>query len=218
MAIVYTFCSQKDIVDIERSYEAAMIREIEAIVAALPHRDLCIQWDVCIEMLMWDGRLRSRYPADGASDEEIVARMKRLSAAVPDDVDLGFHLCYGDLDGKHWVDPLDMAKMVGLANAIRRAVPHPIGYVHMPVPLARDDDAYFQPLRDLDLAPETEIYLGIVHAADGAAGAAKRIAAARRYLPAFGIATECGMARARTPETVTRLLEIHAQSSREPAP
>ena len=35
--------------------------------------------------------------------------------------------------------------------------------------------------------------------------------AARRYAPAsFGIATECGMARARSEATVRALLQIHA--------
>ena len=58
--------------------------------------------------------------------------------------------------------------------------------------------------------PGTELYLGVVHAKDGVAGAQARIAAARRYVPAFGVATECGMARARSEATVWSLLEIHA--------
>jgi hypothetical protein len=32
----------------------------------------------------------------------------------------------------------------------------------------------------------------------------------RRHAPAFGIATECGMARARSEATVRTLLQIHA--------
>jgi hypothetical protein len=35
--------------------------------------------------------------------------------------------------------------------------------------------------------------------------------AARRYVRKFGIATECGMARARSEETVRALLKIHAE-------
>jgi hypothetical protein len=86
----------------------------------------------------------------------------------------------------------------------------------MPVPLSRSDDAYFRPLKDLQLAPETEIYLGVVHAADGTEGTRKRIATASRHLKDFGIATECGMARARTPEVVMGLLKVHAAVSQEP--
>jgi hypothetical protein len=33
----------------------------------------------------------------------------------------------------------------------------------------------------------------------------------------FGIATECGMARQRTPELVRQLLDVHAACAREPA-
>jgi hypothetical protein len=50
----------------------------------------------------------------------------------------------------------------------------------------------------------------VVHAKDGVVGANARIAAARRYVPTFGIATECGMARARSEDTVRALLQIHA--------
>jgi hypothetical protein len=84
----------------------------------------------------------------------------------------------------------------------------------MPVPINRTDDAFFAPLRDLKLASETEVYLGVV-ARDGAEGTRRRIAAASRYLPKFGIAMECGMARARTPDLVLRLLDIHAEVARD---
>jgi hypothetical protein len=88
--------------------------------------------------------------------------------------------------------------------------------MHMPVPIGRTDDEFFAPFGDLTLAPETEIYLGLVHAGDGVEGTRRRIAAAQKFLPSFGVATECGMARARKPELVTQLLEIHAEVTREP--
>ena len=80
----------------------------------------------------------------------------------------------------------------------------------MPVPIGRSDDAFHRPLRDLKLADGTELFLGVVHAKDGVEGAKARIAAARPYAPEFGIATECGMARARSEDTVRALLQIHA--------
>ena len=61
-----------------------------------------------------------------------------------------------------------------------------------------------------------ELYLGVVHAADGADGTRKRIAAASKYVTNFGIATECGIARARTPGLVKSLIDIHAETSVEP--
>jgi hypothetical protein len=66
----------------------------------------------------------------------------------------------------------------------------------MPVPRNRDDDAYFLPLHDLRISPETELFLGLVRDSDGTEGAGRRITAASKVRPAFGIATECGMALA----------------------
>jgi len=56
----------------------------------------------------------------------------------------------------------------------------------------------------------------IVVERDIAEATRRRITAAQAHVSEFGIATECGMARARTPETVKNLLKIHAAASREP--
>jgi hypothetical protein len=100
--------------------------------------------------------------------------------------------------------------MVEFANALANSIKRPIAYVHMPVPIERSDDAFHRPLGDLKLKDSTQLFLGIVHAKDGVEGAKARMAVARRYAPKFGIATECGMARARSEETVRTLLKIHA--------
>lgn len=133
----------------------------------------------------------------------------RLARAVPGDVALGFHLCYGDLDARHFIDPADAAKMVELANLIVANVARPIAWIHMPVPIARDD-GFYAPLRDLQPAAGSEPYLGLVHVQDGVAGTARRIAAARNFVQEFGIAAECGIARGRTPDLVRRVLGVHA--------
>ncbi len=194
---------------VEAAYERAMIGEVAALCRHIPHRDLCIQWDVCNEMVMWDGQPTDAVPGD-EPHEKIVARMQRLCAAVPDDVELGLHLCYGDFGAKHFVEPKDAAKMVEFANALANSIKRPIAYIHMPVPIERSDDAFHRPLGDLKLKDGTQLFLGIVHAKDGVEGAKARMAAARRYAPKFGVATECGMARARSEETVRALLKIHA--------
>jgi hypothetical protein len=64
----------------------------------------------------------------------------------------------------------------------------------------------------LRLRPETELFLGLVHHSDGIAGTRKRMAAAAKVVTAFGIATECGLGR-RPPETLPRLLRIHAEAA-----
>jgi hypothetical protein len=79
----------------------------------------------------------------------------------------------------------------------------------MPVPIDRDDGAYFAPLRDLKNA-NADIYLGLLHLADGIEGAKRRIAAAGPHIDTFGIATECGLGRSKTPNTVTAILKLYA--------
>jgi methionine synthase II (cobalamin-independent) len=203
----------------EAAYTAAMAREVARICDAIPHADLCIQWDVCFEMVIWDGSNAFwRWPLPGEAKPEILARLASLSAAVPQDVELGFHFCYGDLDAQHFFNPADAGAMVDLANALSAEVLRPIAYIHMPVPADRSDDDFFRPFDGLELHPETELFLGIVHASDGAEGVERRSAAARGHLKSFGIATECGMARARMPDLVERLLRIHAEAAEEPQP
>jgi hypothetical protein len=211
MGVIYAFCTARDVLAIDAAYEKAMIREVGRICAAIPHRDLCIQWDFCHEMIILDGQPQDQFPLLEASREDIMARMRRLCAAVPPDVELGVHLCYGDFAAKHFNEPKDMGPMVMVANAMAKAVARPIDYIHMPVPIARSDDAYFAPLRELQFA--NEVYLGVVHAADGVEGTKKRMATAARFAPKFGIACECGIARARMPELVRRILEIHAAAA-----
>lgn len=79
----------------------------------------------------------------------------------------------------------------------------------MPVPRSRDDAAYFQPLAALELPEQTDLYLGLIHASDGEAGARRRMATASRMIKRYGVATECGLGR-RSAETIAPLLELHA--------
>jgi methionine synthase II (cobalamin-independent) len=214
-AVISAFCLRSDQAAIEPAYEKAMMREVAMICAAIPHDELTIQWDVCPEMIVWDGRLERIKNVFQDPQAEILSRMKRISMAVPADIELGFHLCYGDVDGQHFIEPLDSAKLVEFANGLARTVGRPIAYIHMPVPIGRTDEAYFEPLSDLKLSQGTELYLGCVHLADGVEGAQRRIRAAQNFAPKFGIATECGMGRCKTPQVVTQLLEIHAGATVE---
>ena len=199
---------------VEAAYERAMIAEVGALCRHIPHCDLCIQWDVCNEMVLWDGQHTDAVPGADIPRDQLVARMQPLAAAVPDDVELGIHLCYGDFGARHFVEPKDAARMVDFANALSRSVAHQLAYIHMPVPIERSDDAFHRPLADLRVNAGTELFLGLVHAKDGVDGTRARMAAARRYAKEFGIATECGMARARSEATVRELLKIHAEICR----
>ena len=198
----------------EQSHEAAMdamernmLAEVEQIVAAIPHEDLAIQWDACLEIFIWED-LRTIYFDDPKI--ETLKRLARMIDAVPEPVQVGYHLCYGDFRHKHGVEPKDMATMVRMATIIAENVHRPIDFIHMPVPRDRDDDAYFEPLKDLDLDERTQLFLGLVHYTDGEEGTARRMETAKRHIRNFGIATECGLGR-RDPATIPDLLKIHVR-------
>lgn len=205
LAPIASFVIPEDQAVVEPAYEAAMQSELEQICAAIPHDELAIQWDVAVEFGLLEGAAFSYFEN---TKEEILERLIKLGNWVPSDVELGYHLCYGDAEHKHFVEPKDTALLVEVANAICAAVKRPIQWIHMPVPRGRTDAAYFEPLRGLHLHPETKLYLGLVHYTDGVEGTRRRIAAAQNVISNFGIATECGMGR-RVPDTIPSLLEIH---------
>lgn len=206
LAPVVAFVGLEHLAEVEPAYEAAMLAELDRITAAIPHAELAIQWDVAVEFALLEG---AGFAGSPQEQQGIVERLIRLGERVPGDVELGYHLCYGDAGHKHFKEPKDTSLLVEVANAISAGAKRPINWIHMPVPRNRSDEAYFVPLRHLRLHPETELYLGLVHATDGVEGTRQRIAAAQQAIPVFGVATECGMGR-RGAETIPDLLRIHS--------
>jgi hypothetical protein len=185
-----------------------LIGEVDKIAAAVPNGRLALQWDVCQEVLAWEGYYEPG-PVDFRS--ETLAVLREIGDAVPDRIELGYHLCYGSPADEHCVQPKDMGIMVEITNAVAAAVRRPIQFFHMPVPKDRSDDAYFAPLDRLRLKPETALYLGLVHYNDPA-GDAARLGAARRHARVDGVATECGMARG-DPARLNALLAAHVRAA-----
>jgi hypothetical protein len=208
-AVVAAYCQQPDAQMVYPAYERAMIEEVQRICKTIPHHDLAVQWDVCVEMLAWDGGWQNQ-PRFPGMEQFFADTFARLGNAVPADVELGFHLCYGDLDARHMVEPVDATKMTELANLIVSSVTRPVTWMHVPVPINRTDDAFYRPLERLRLAPSTELYLGLVHAKDGVEGTIKRIAAARKHISNFGIASECGISRGRDPNLALEFIKTYA--------
>lgn len=213
-AVIGSFVVAEDSGRVLPAYERAMLREVDRLCAAIPHRDLAMQWDICIEMLQWDGRF-PMMPAFPGMTEMFAGQFARLGAAVPTEVEMGIHLCYGDFEAKHFVEPLDTTKMVELANLFIHYSPRPLTWIHVPVPMERDDAAYFVPLAKLNRSTNTELYLGLVHAKDGTDGTLRRMQAARTTVTDFGIATECGIGRSRTPDMVREILRVHGETARQ---
>lgn len=194
---------------VERPYLNCLFDDVARIAGAIPHRDLSIQWDVLAEMAQWEGIC----PAHFADVKHgVLRRLAQHCNRVPAAVELGLHLCYGGSGERHWMEPDDTANMVALLNGLVPLIERDMNYVHIPVPSDRIDDEYFSPLKHLKLRRGTRIFLGLVHPEDGLEGARERMEVARRFLPQFGISTECSLAL-RAPETIPELLRIHAELS-----
>ena len=183
------------------------IGEVAKIAKAVPNDKLAIQWDVCQEVLAWEGYYE-KGPVDFRT--EAIDVLTKIGNAVPAQVELGYHLCYGSPADEHMVLPKDSGLMVEMTNAIVASVKRPIQFFHLPVIKARTDDAYFAPLEKLKLGQETELYLGLIHHNDSA-GDAARLAAARRHARVDGVGTECGMARG-DPTRLTAMLAAHVRA------
>ena len=194
---------------LERGYEERLLAELQAILREVPHDQVSVQWDTNFEFAMLEGVFPVWFEDVKGG---ILERLLRLSRQVPSDVELGYHFCYGDVQHRHFKEPADAGKLVEVANALAASLGRPLNWIHMPVPRGRTDEAYYAPLRELRLRPETELHLGLVHHTDGVEGTARRMEVAARFASGFGIATECGWGR-RAPASLPDLLRIHRELS-----
>ena len=193
------------------AYEEALGSELERILEVIPADDLAIQWDICWEVLAIElqDQVGRRWQPPGDPFERYLRQLKAVARYVPVQTLMGCHLCYGDFQHSHLAEPPDLRVVVRMANAAHKEVSRPIDYYHMPVPRNRDDEAYFAPLKELDIG-EAKLYLGLIHYTDAIAGSLSRAASARKYISGFGVATECGLSR-RPKETIPELLRIHRE-------
>lgn len=230
LAPVTSFVAPADRAAVYPAYAAALAGELRAIAAAIPAEDLAVQLDLATEFAYLEGISLGGGPleaffaaADGAADDrgadalatEVARLAAELADAVPAGAELGFHLCYGDVGEKHFVEPQDAGRLVAVANALGTAVSRRIDWVHLPVPIERTDAAYAAPLAGWALPTATTPFLGLVHHEDGVDGALARLAPAREAFAAagvteFGIGTECGFGRGPA-ERTAGLLALHRE-------
>jgi len=209
LAVVHIRFIPRDQEAVEQAYERKLLEELDGILEIVPADELAVQWDTAVEFSILEGLLES-FLSDPQRD--IRERLVRIGDYVPEAVELGYHLCYGAVNHRHFIEPVDTTKLVAVANGVCEGVSRTVNWMHMPVPRDRGDAAYFAPLSELRLQPSTECYLGLVHITDGVEGTEARIAAAREFVTDFGVATECGFGR-RPAETIPDLLELHANVS-----
>lgn len=178
--------------------------EVATIVNNIPNDDLAIQFDCVTEIQDAYGGM-PELPRDGAIERNL-GQVRSILPAIPARVAVGFHFCFGTLGGWPRFRPNDLGPAVMLANAFVETADRQVDWLHVPV-LDDADDAFLAPLTALN-PRGARVYLGVVHHMDGFAA---RVAAARRFLPQFGIAGYCGFGRMPSSD-MPRVLAEHLQA------
>lgn len=198
---------------LEESYERALFADLDRFLAAVPHTDVAVQWDVAIEF----GILEGSFDAVAAHDfDAIVRRLVVCLERVPAQVPAGMHLCYGDLGHRHFTQPESLALQVRLVNAVLQGLTRELSFVSFTVPQDRADEAYFAPLTKIATDARTELCFGVVpyHPERQAPGVTDaQVAAIDRLLPAgtgWAVSTECGLGRSDRAD-IPGLLDLHRE-------
>lgn len=175
----------------------ALLREIEAMVATIPPADLTIQLDVAMEA-EHEEYLRRPDAFDTPvhevfhwTHEEMAGSVAWLANRIPQEVELGFHICsiwHHCPEGGQ-----DNDVMVDTANLLSARIQRPIAYIHIPIVPEHDSAEDYAPLKRLRLHPETKLFLGLLNLADGLEGARRRIALAESAVTDFGVSFFCGL-------------------------
>lgn len=211
-------CTWEDVVSI---VNPPLIAEVEEFARVVPLDELTVQIDLAGEIELEESRrdpdgfdvpftrAQSRsWP--GWTLEKLMAPNAEIADHVPDGAELGFHLC-----GLWHIDPRggqDLQVHVDAANLLTEQVARRIDYIHMPVvPEHGPED--FAKLASLRLAPETKLFLGLIHRSDGVEGARRRIEMASAVVDDFGVGHFCGLRDLNQvgSEGLDELLELHRQ-------
>lgn len=195
------FPDPKDLDRVRPGFEEALAAELAVIVARIPHHDLAIQWDCA-----WEVQAVSGGAKEAPREAEIGTHLPpiaRLSRQLPDEVQLGFHFCFGTFGGWPAVAPETLRPTVDLANAAVAAAGRRVDWIHIPT-LDRVDDAFYAPLARLE-AKDARVYLGAIH---NMGTLKERLDVARKFLPSFGLAAYCGFGRT-PPGELPRILQDH---------
>lgn len=211
-ASINSWIAREDQPALGRAYGRALFEDLGRLLAQLPHRHIAVQWDVAVEMAILEA-------TEGKALHDVVDRMLECINRVPDDVPVGLHLCYGDYQHRHVIEPQSLAMQVRLANGISMRLQRSLNWIAFTVPQYRRDIDYFGPLRTLQVSPSTELNFALVpyHPAEQEPGTTRdqiRLIddlVSRESMGAeWGICTECGMGRVER-EDVPHLLDLHRE-------
>ena len=133
---------------------------------------------------------------DDGAWERFTGPVSRLTRLIPEDVPVGYHLCYGTFPEWPMYEARDMGLLVRMANYAVAESGRTVDWLHMAGPryLRSEDESFFRPLSDLEPG-DARVFLGIVLPVDGEAGLERRHRTASRFLDDFGVAMYCGFGR-----------------------
>ncbi len=212
LASINTWIVVDDQDALEPSYERALLDDLERLLAALPHDEVAVQWDVAVEFAVLTGS----FPTSGSPTfDNVVERLVRCVDHVPADVPVGLHLCYGDYQHQHFTQPESLELQVRVVNALTAAAAREIDWFAFTVPQDQAGAGYFAPLRELLAGDASQLYFALVpyHPDAQAAGVSERqVRSIDEVLGErpWGVCTECGMGRV-DPDDTRRLLDIHRE-------
>ncbi|MGH7908165.1 MAG: hypothetical protein ACREP6_16210 [Candidatus Binataceae bacterium] len=190
--IVPYFHEPADHPRIKPGFEAAMRAEIAKMIDKIPPGDLAIQWDCAVEIQDLEGNSYSYLPREQILERHI-APIRNLSPQIPEQVMLGYHLCFGTLGGWPMTAPRDLNLSVEFANAAIAQSGRRVDFVHIPA-LDTAGDQFYAPLRNLK--PQgARVYLGMIHNLRDTSEFRTRLLTARKYLSDFGLSAPCGFGR-----------------------
>jgi hypothetical protein len=176
-----------------RGFEELVERELARLCAAIPPEELAIQWDCAYETQDIEGVLAW---TAGDAWERWTGPVSRLARLIPEEVLVGYHVCYGTFPEWPMYEPHDMTVPVRMANFAVAESGRRVDWLHLAGPryLRSEDERFFAPLRELEPG-DARVFLGIVLPIDGVPGLRRRHATARRFLDDFGVAMYCGFGR-----------------------
>jgi hypothetical protein len=163
--------------------------------------------------------------AQEAVADQMAATMLDTVRRSPAGARFGMHLCLGDFHHTAYGKMRDVRPLVLLANAIAAGWPadRVLDYIHAPFAAAKEppiaDEAFYEPLRELDLPADTRFIAGFLHESLDTEAHRDLLARIERLAGReVDVAAACGLGRRDSDEEAFDQMREAAALLAEPAP
>ena len=153
--------------------------EIEKMVEKIPPGELVIQWDLAVENRFLEAKMEKEGLEAGKREaDRLMAPAADICPYIPKEVELGYHSCFGTLNGWPSRQPASLLGTVLLLNAGIAASGRKVEFVHFPT-VRSLEESFFCPLADLKKGPRP--YVGLIHHLVDAAGMKQQMVVMATY-------------------------------------